>query len=310
MITSGRTLFFILNLVLLLVYFSVFIGLPQSIGFDTMFSTNDALSYLDVANLGSNLSGTDAPAIRPFFYPLVLALSYKTCGVFGLWFLQLLFWLSTANFLFFSVKKLSNLFFAASAVILFMLNLSCITLTLHALTETLSIMLLAFLLWFIVNAAGKRNDIGFIHRVLLIFVFLSLIKPLFYPVVLFILFVILPFFYFKQYRLLTKKLITLLFILSPVFIQMSFMKAQYNTFKISLIGDITIRDYIFADGFAKVNGIDRDSALITVKDFQPKQINSYMIQHKKEFIEVFKTNIVNNCNSYPLYLDFPCRQWK
>ncbi|MCW3072380.1 MAG: hypothetical protein JWO44_2270 [Bacteroidetes bacterium] len=302
---SLRTELLILNLLLIAAYFIAFSGLTISISKEIMFSTNDALTYLDVANLGTRLSGTDALAIRPFLYPLIVALAYKTLGAYGLWFLQLLFWLAAASFLFLSLKKLSNSFIAFIAALLFALNLSCITLTLYALTEITTIMLLSFLLYFISHAIERRNELGFIHRLLLIFVLLTVIKPLFYPVVLVIVFIVLPLFYFKQYRLLSKKLFTLLLVLSPMLLQQSFMKMRYGQFRVSMIGDITIRDYFFADGFAAINKISRDSALIAVNKFEPKQVNSYILGHPQDFKEVYLTNLKNNCNGYPQYLDYP-----
>ncbi|MCW3104156.1 MAG: hypothetical protein JWO09_2596 [Bacteroidetes bacterium] len=302
---TPRTELLILNLLLLAVYFIAFSGLTVGISRETMFSTNDALSYLDVANLGTRLSGTDALAIRPFLYPLIVALAYKTLGAYGLWFLQFLFWLAAANFLFLSLKKLSNSILGFIAALLFAINLTCITLTLYALTEITTVMLLSFLLYFITHAAERRTELGFIHRLLLILVLLTVIKPLFYPVVLGVVFIVLPLFYYRQYRQHTKKLFTLLLVLSPLLLQQTFMKMRYGQFKVSMIGDITMRDYFLADGFAAVNKISRDSALIAVNKFEPHKVNSYILSHSQEFIEVYLTNLKNNCNGYPQYLDYP-----
>jgi hypothetical protein len=301
----GRTAFIILNLLLIAVYFFAFSGLTTGINAATMFSTNDALSYLDVANLGTELSGTDALAIRPFLYPLIIALFYKTLGAYGLWSLQFLSWMAAANFLFLSVKKLSNNIAAFIAALLFAINLTCITLTLYALTETITIMLLCFLLHFITNAIEKRNELGFIHRLLLILVLLTVIKPLFYPVVLLVVVVALPISYFRQYRRSGKKLLILLLVLSPMLLQQTFMKIRYGQFKVSLISDITIRDYFLADGFAAVNNISRDSALIAVNKFDPHTVNRYIMDHPADFKDVFLVNLKNNCDGYPQYLDYP-----
>lgn len=307
MIISPRKELLIINLFLIVIYFTVFSGLNIGISESILFSTNDSLSYLDVANFSPGSGSIDSLAIRPFFFPLIILLTFKTCGTYGLWLFQFLCWLGTINFLFLAVKKISNSILAYIAVALIACNLTFIVLTLHALTEASTLLLLSFLLFFITKSFHRRSELGFIHRVLLIFVFLTVIKPLFYPLVLIILLVVLTLFYFSQYRQATKKLITLLLILSPLLIQQSFMKSRYGVFRVSMISDITLRDYLFADGFALINKIDRDSALVVVKQFEPAQVKSYIWKHKKVFADVYLTNLKNNCNGYPLYLDYPAR---
>lgn len=302
-----RTELLVINLLLIVIYFTVLRGLNTGISESILFSTNDSLSYLNVANLRPGSGSIDSLAIRPFLFPLVIALTFKTFGAYGLWLFQFLCWLATINFLFLAVKKISNSVIGYAAITLIAGNLTFTVLTLHALTEASTLFLLSLLLFFITKSIHRRKELGFIHRILLILVFLTVIKPLFYPFVLMTVFIILPVFYFKQYRSTTKKLITLLLILSPVLLQQGFMKYRYNQFKISMISDITLRDYLFTDGYAVINKIDRDSALTVAKQFEPSQITSYIREHKNVFMAVYLTNLRNNCNGYPLYLDYPAK---
>jgi hypothetical protein len=191
------------------------------------------------------------------------------------------------------------------AVPLYLSNLSLIALTLHALTEVTTIFLLALLAWFIANAAGRKKELGFIHRVLLMLVLLTVIKPLFYPLVLFVVFIILPVFYFRQYRLVSKKLITLLLVLSPLLLQQSFMKIRSGVFKVSMISEITLRDYLFAQCLDKDMGIDRDRSLAEAKKYDADQVRDYLFAYSSAVISIYKRNLENNCNGYPIYLDYP-----
>jgi hypothetical protein len=296
----------IINVIALVAYFAIFSGLQIGVSESIMFSTNDAVSYLNVSHFNSGLTEIDALSVRPFLYPLIIALTHNTVGPYGLWIFQLIMWLCALNLLFIAVNKVSNSRIIAFLVLpVYISNLSLIALTLHALTEITTVFLLSVLIWFISSAISRRKEIGFIHRVLLILVLLTLVKPLFYPVVLFVVFVILPLFYFKEYRKVSKKLITLLIVLSPMILQQGFMKVHAGEFKVSMIGDITIRDYIFAQTLALDKGIDRDSSLVEVKKYDPAEVREYLLSHPANACKAYLINLVNNCNGYPLYLDHP-----
>jgi hypothetical protein len=301
-----RTDLLIINVFAVIAYFLIFSGLNIGVSGEIMFSTNDAISYLNVSQLNSGLTQIDSLEVRPFLYPLIIALFHNTAGPYGLWIFQLILWLGALNFLFAAVKKISgNNLFAYCIVPVYISNLSLIALTLHALTEVTTIFLLSLLIWFISHNILRRKELGFIHRVILILSLLTVVKPVFYPVLCLVILIVLPFFYSKQYRLFSKKLITLILVLSPVLAQLSFMKLRSDVLKISMIGDITLRDYLFAQSLAIDKKMERDSALVDAKKYAPAEVNDYLLSHRNTVAKVFLTNLENNCNGYPIYLDYP-----
>src|SRR5258708_7439540 len=98
-----------LNLIIIIIYFIVFANLKTGVNENIMFSTPDSKSYLHVANYFINGIETDnAVLIRPFLYPLIILVSFKTFGAYGLWVVQLLFWIVSINLLFLSLKKITG----------------------------------------------------------------------------------------------------------------------------------------------------------------------------------------------------------
>lgn len=276
-----------------------------------MFSTPDSQEYLNVSNEIFNFSVTELSDKRPFLYPLLIMLSYKPMGVFGLWGLQFLFWLVSINLIYLSVKRITgNRKISLTASLIIALNLSYLALTLHGLTEVTTIFLLSLLIFFISFNIDKKHTLFFLHVCLLLVSLLTVVKPLFFIPAILVLFVILPIFYLKQYISRPQYLTWLVISIAPLFFQMTIMKAKHGSFSISNIGSTTFRAYILTQGLYKNNYSVLNKP--SYYEVQKKALNlssmeaaSYILKNKTIFLNLYFNNIKENINASPTFLLFP-----
>ncbi|MDF2437953.1 MAG: hypothetical protein K0Q95_2329 [Bacteroidota bacterium] len=306
MITIRKELI-ILNAAAILIYFIVLLNLNIGINNEIFFSTPDALTFRDVSNFLLNDQPADhSVLIRPFFYPLLITLFYKPFGVFGLWSVHFVFWIASLNLLFLSIRKTTgSRILSFTGAIIMSLNLTLITLTLHAISEVSTIFLLSITLYFLTNKIEERRTLNFFHTIFFCLALLSVLKPLFFPFLLLLTFIILPLFYLRAYLKKPAKLLILMLLSLPVVFQLSIMKVNFNMLKVSDIDRDTFRDYIFAQGYSKINNLSRNETLEKVKDYQKPDIFAYMARHKSVFIDVYLENLKDNCNGKPGFLSYP-----
>lgn len=301
---------FLLNYLLIVIYIVVFIHLKMDIDDKIMFSTVDSLTYWATGQEFYKFSEKGFSELRPFLYPLILVFIHKISGIFGIWIMQLIFWIISINLLFLSIKQLTNnkiLSFIGSLIMA--LNVSYIVLTVHALTEVTSIVLLSALIYFVSCNVTKVNTLKFFHGSLFILVLLAVIKPAFFVPVVIMLMIILPFFYLKKYIQKPKSLITFLFIIVPLLFQVTIMKAKYNTFSFSNIGSKTLSAYILAQGVQQNNTIDLESARAITLQYSPEEVFSYVVNNKMLYIKIYIQNFQNNINALPCFIFYPNSFW-
>jgi hypothetical protein len=296
-----------LNAFLLLFYFIIFGNLKIGPTEEIFFSTPDSMTFLQAGEYLINGDGNEySLLIRPFLYPMILMIFYKGLGAFGLWTLHILFWLCSINLLFLSIRRATgSLAFSFTGAAIAALNLTFIVLTFHALSEVTSIFFLSLLLYLLVQRIDERKEISFFHRLLFMLVVLTVLKPLFYPFVLALVFIILPLFYLRKYLVRPINFIYLLIILVPLIFQLSLMKIKFGILKVSDIDRITLRDFLFAEGYERINGIDRTTALKRVYEMKNPEIIDYMLDHKSTYLSVFLWNLKENCNEDAGFLKYP-----
>ncbi|MCE9537658.1 MAG: hypothetical protein K8R85_00345 [Bacteroidetes bacterium] len=297
---------YLLNYLLIIIYFIVFTNLNIQISMEQFSRTPDSWTYFSTSNEFYKFAETGYSNIRPFLYPLIILIVCKVSGVVGLWLLQFLFWIISINLIYLSIKRITNnkiLSFAGSLIIA--LNITYLVLTFHALTEVTTLFLLSLLIYFISLNAMKINTLKFFHGSLFILVLLSTIKPLFYLLVLLMLFIILPGFYLKKYINGPKNFIILAFIIIPLLLQFTLMKAKYDTFSFSPIGSIGFNYYLFAQGVAQIDGISLDEARIKMKDLPISAELSYVAQNKLVYASLYFQNMKANIKAVPCFLLYP-----
>ena len=162
-------LFYILNVIALVVYAAVLYNLEIRVDYETMFSTLDSQSYLETANWIDGKVGSTRISTRPYLYPTFVLATMKIGGVKLLWLVQALFWFLTVNLTYFSINSLTKNKALGFVGALFLLsNISLIVHTLHALTEITVVFLLSVLVNFIVRNLGRNKELHFIHGCILI----------------------------------------------------------------------------------------------------------------------------------------------
>lgn len=293
----------LVNIVALFVYFYIISSLGLKINSQTMFATNDAKTYWDVAKWITEGIPTESTTIRPVLYPILLSICSKIGGVSAIWLLQFLMWLASINLTFLSIKSISkSIVWPTLGTLLIISNLSFIALTFHALTEVATIFLLTIVIFLSIKNRDKLYEFSFFKNVLLIFVLLTILKPVFYIPLLGLLFIILPFVYLRKMLNNKKQFITLLLILSPLLVQLSIMKIKHDKITVSTIGQKTIDEYIITQSYEDKLNIERDSALIQIKSMSSDEKNNFVKQNLNIVLNRFKLNLQGNILSAPDYI--------
>lgn len=302
MIKHNYTLYS-LNIIALVVYFTIFFNLKTSVSEEVMFSTPDSETYLDVVNWMTDNVDSESVSIRPLLYPLILMVSTKLGGVYGIWIIQAIFWLLAINFTFLTIKQITkNIFFSFLGAFLLMSNLSLIALTLHALTEVTTVFLLSMMLFLLARKIDEYRSLQFFHICLFFMVLLTLTKPAFYIPLAGILFIILPLFYFKKYLKNPKSSLKLLLIILPLIIQISIIKVKYGQATVSFIGPKTLTEYFIPQGIVEVESISFENALKKSESLSKAKQMNYIKNHTITYLSLFRYNIKNNIKGEPTFL--------
>lgn len=301
-----KTDIFLLNYLLIIIYFIVFTHLNINISLEQFSRTPDSWTYFSTSNEFYKFSETGYSNIRPFLYPLIILIVFKLSGVIGLWLLQFLFWVISINLIYLSIKQITdNKIVGLAGSLILALNMTYLVLTFHALTETTTIFLLSCLIYFVSSNAMKINTLKFFHGCLFILVLLALVKPLFYLLVLLMLFIILPAFYLKKYIKNSKGMILLMLIIIPLLLQVTLMKVKYDTFSFSPIGSIGFNYYLFAQGVERIDGSSLDAARAKVKEMPLSDQLSFVIRNKMLYADLYFQNMKANIKAVPCFILYP-----
>jgi hypothetical protein len=297
---------FTLNFLAIALYSIILTLTKPTISSEIMFSTPDAGSYKDVADWILYHTESESVSIRPILYPILILTSNSIGGIHGIWFLQFAFWLLSINFTFLAIKNLtkSNAYAFAGSIFLIS-NLSLIALTLHGLTEITTVFLLSILILYIARKKEVYLSPNFFNICTLLLVLLTLVKPTFYIPLLAVLFIAFPFIYFSKFIKKPTHFLKLALILLPLIVQLCIIKTKYGELKVSLIGSITLREYILPQGVEKIEGISFDEARIKSREFSRKEQLEYMTSHLPTYLNLFFTNIKDNIKGSPTFLLYP-----
>ena len=142
---------------------------------------------------------------------------------------------------------------------------------------------------------------------LLLLVLLAVVKPLFYPLVLIALGVIVI---SKAKTLIAnpKQLGILILTLTPLLLQLGMMKYKYDKFTVSTIGDLTWRKYITAQVISEVNHFKEDQIMTAVKmgEEMPKdKLDALYQKHSSIYFKNWINNIHSNLANESSLLKFP-----
>jgi len=303
---SSFSHFYFLNGFVLIFYLLITFNLKIDVSEEIFFSTPDSKTYLEVANWISGGENTDSIAIRPILYPLILLVLKEIGGVDALFFFHTILWFFIINYTFLTVKRLTKkIVFAYLGAFIVASNLSLISMTYHGLTEVWTAFLLTVLLYFIVKYKKAYKSLDFIQGILLVLVLLTITKPVFQIPLYIFLFIILPVFYGKKLLKSIPKIVTLLVILIPLFIQLSIVNKKSGNITVSTIKTKALVNYFIPQGIIQIESIDRKQALIKAKSLTVGERNTFIFSNKRKYFTLFFLNIKNNIKGYPTFLNYP-----
>lgn len=290
------------NIALLLLSISVYAGVFFNLEFrpteELMFLYPDSKSYMGVGQwLIGNVPTEEVSywlSVRPFLYPIIVLITTSIGGFKALWFVQFIFWICSFFFVFKAIKLLSSRIWAWIGAVIYLANFSTIPATFHALTETVTLMLLTYLFYIIIKHRTKLFELKTFHKVLAILVVMVLIKPVF-SIPIFAILITGLILHYKKYLKMPKKLAVLLLILLPMIGQMSFIKYQFDAFKVSTISDHTIKLYIVAQTYAAMDDtMSLNTAREELRGMGKDDYNSWIMNHPTELFNSFKKNLRSN----------------
>ncbi|WP_417912569.1 hypothetical protein [Candidatus Electronema sp. TJ] len=206
------------------------------------YKSGDSTTYLDAGNW---LIGKaefhevkQSVAIRPFFYPLIVALLEAAhpwavlVYQFILWELQIL------------IVYFCGILISRSAVTSFVLSLFCVSIlspigiSLHVLAETTSSFLLVISLFFLIYYATCGSSI-FLFFYLFALSLCSVVKPLYFYI--FIFNSLLGLFFWRKKNIVGTLLFLLIMV--PISFQLYIMKNNFNINNISFVDTLAVNDY-------------------------------------------------------------------
>ncbi|MFY9308891.1 MAG: hypothetical protein WAQ28_07560 [Bacteroidia bacterium] len=298
--------FYILNYLLIITYYLFFNHLGIDIESGIMFTTYDSTTYVHTSNEFYKLSETGFSNFRPFLYPLILLIVLKGFGVTALWLMQVCFWFVSINLVFHSVKIVTqNKILSYSGSLIMALNFSYIGLTMQCLTEVTALLLISMLIYFVSCNSRHFASLKFFQGSLFILVLLSVLKPVFFLPVLFMVIIVLPFFYLKEYIKAPRKIAVLLVILSPLFYQIMIMKVKYDTFSVSQISSETFRNYLLAQGVKEIDNTTWEDARQKATGFTSDEVSSCLLDNKGIYTKLYLQNLKDNLTAFPSFLIGP-----
>jgi len=260
---------------------------------DLVFLSVDAKSYEKVGNwIFGNIDSTPYSEIRPFLYPLILKSVHLLLGNIGVSIVQGILWLITVILLYKTLVEICNNKLVSYFSTLFLiLNVSSIVLTLHGLSETLTMFLLCLFCYFLFHNK-TINTHKFWAPILFISALLTCIRPIYQFLTLFVLFYSFASIYVYNRKAIKKYILYIFLALFPVFIQLIIMKTNHDVWSISKIGEKTIKNYYYSLLVSKVENISLIEAQEKVKKESNKDMLYYIINHPRKSIENYKEILI------------------
>ena len=290
-------------LVATLYYFSW--AIPQTfadsthIGFNlekmdnNMWWSSDARDYRDTGDFFFGRS--DAPVLnrRPWLYPLVVG-TLRTVTPFNpdlsLWALQFLFWLLAIALIFAALfRATGKIWLAILATALFWTHPSPIVQTFHGMTETLNILLLSVLAYFLFAYSAEKENRN--YWIIFILSILLVTKPTYQlQLALFLLyFLATSLKKWRSWRFWGKIALALI----PLWIQFLLTWQVLGYATISDVGGHTLKYWTLTRVYSRAEGIDDLHEIATiVEDWTTEQEVAYLLNHKQMTLTTYVTNIV------------------
>jgi len=296
---SNLYLINLLCVVLVLIYAAL---KYTDINADLVFYSTDAKGYKYVADWIFYGSDTNHTIIRPLFYPLILGILLKG-GIWAVIICQILMWITAVNLVYLSAKRLfKRRWVPITLSLLVAVNFSLMALSFHALTEVISCLLIACLVY--VSAKYDIKSKQFVFYICLILSLSTTVKPVFVPILLVFILLYVLFAFKSIIRGFTFVLLIVLAIL-PTLGQMCFMYNRHDVFKVSTIGERTIKHYYVARLYSKVHKVEREESLEAIRSTSKREDNALIRNNLTEALGVFFASMDESVRGKPQFTSVP-----
>ncbi len=288
------------------IYSLVMLLIKPGVNTETMFASVDARTYLDTGKY--YLEGFDSPfaEIRPFLYSCFVYLTYTLGGTFLLWFFQFIFWLGTVILTWKTVLYFTkNKTLSAISVALILVNFSFAALTLHAITEVITAFVLSLAAYQFSRNGSRLKSPGLAIQLIFLLVLLTVIKPVFEVPLYFVLLIVFPVFWARNVFKTRKYTLFFFMSLLPLVFQISVMKTQFQTFRVSRISNNTFTEYLFAQGIERNEKISREDAVAKAYTMSPEEKSEYLQKYIPDYFALLTGNMKGNITGIPLFLHYP-----
>jgi hypothetical protein len=272
-----------------------------------LFGSTDSLEYLRAAADLSSGTFSDAASRRPLLYPIFLLITHGAGGATALCIVQIIAWLISANLIassaYIIARKKSYYLLAGFG---FLINFSIMAMTMQALTEVITILLLSIMVFFVARNFQNRYSPRFIITLVFLFSMLAVIRPVFIHMLTLALLVSF-FFYRKAFIKQPVYIIILLLSLSPVVAQITVMKQHYNILGVSKISDDTLRLYLVARAIHDEFHPTYDSAayqqaMMVAASMSKKEIFNHIAENPVLYATQIQQNLIDNIRSSSPFL--------
>jgi len=273
------------------------VGFP---GIYTLLNHTDAPQYTAVGDWLFGGVYTSYVSTRTYLFPLFLILVKKLFGLQSFFIVQSLLWLGSVNFIYASIHRiLKQPMLAAGFSLIFILNLSILSMTYEVLTETVTIFFCSLLIW-IITGINSFRDVQIKSGVILLIVsVLTLMKPIFEP--LFVLFLLATvFLFFRKPEIRTRKNISWCVAAILLIGVQLFISVKYTgTFSISGVGNLTVRGYLIAQTYCHSHFDQIMEARRVVWQMSLGELMQFCIANFPELMRNYIHHLHFNISSYP-----------
>lgn len=300
---------FLVALFLILIYFLITLSFGYLQNLETIiYKSPDTTTYKAVGDWIWGEGDTIYTISRPFLYPFILKLALILGGIYGVWIMQFLFWLIAGILIYKSISLItSSKILKTSAVIIYSTNFTLMLITLHALTESLSVFLISILVYFFVKQLYTKDNKYLWGIIILVTSLLTIIKPTFQYILVLILlyrFIIIIKNPKNSYNLI-KRFVLVIILISPVIIQLSIMVHKHDEFTISKIGINTFQKYFLTRVYSEINDISLSQSREILITYDKKQMFEFLINNLSTSLYVFSKDILENLLRGSSYTDIP-----
>jgi hypothetical protein len=263
----------------------------------TLFWSPDASVYRDVGNwlLGAG-PNTEQTKFRPFLFPLLLGLSIRIGGDWGIWGLNLICWLGYVNLTAEAVRRMTGrLWLGVVAFAILATNISIIVLSFTALTEPTNALLEAAWILGLAVATLPPSRSRDIVMLILPLVLMTLVRPGNELVLL----VAAPLLAIAIWRMPHGRGAAVLATAAcsvPLIFQLGLMAVANHYFGLSAAGAIQFKDFYASQVYALVNHLPDDliAANQAVDPMGNIQLAGFLLSHPAASVNIFISNLHQN----------------